>query len=153
MSMIKALLESESAVKDNVQINSAISELAAIQESSEIFNEEIVYTAESVPVFAMPLNGQKVYVVECDNLNKLMDSQNFDEIEALSAIKSVVAQDDPNVKFDQIALLIKDEDICKLEEACKKDKSKIGAKTEKVVEYTNLLKKIQSEGFTIVVDR
>lgn len=153
MSMIKALLESESAVKDNVTVKSALNELAAIQESSEVLDEQIVYTAEAVPVFAVPLNGKTVYVVECDNLEKLMDSQDCDSIEALNCIKTVVANGDPDVKFDQIGLLIKDEDFLALEESCKSDKSKIGAKTEKIVEYTNFLKGIQSEGFTLLVDR
>lgn len=153
MSIIKALLESENAIKDNIEISKVVNELSVIQESAEILSEKIVYTAEAVPVFATLHGENKLYVIECDNLFKLMDSQNCDEIEALKGIKSVLALDDPEVQFDDMALLVKDENIEQIEELCKKDKSKIGVRTEQVMNYTNMLKNVLSEGVKLLVDK
>lgn len=153
MSIIKSLLESESAVQDNQKISSVISELTQIQESSEILPEDIVYTAESVPVFGMTQKGKKMYVIECDNLFKLMESQKQDEVASLLGIKSVLATDDPEVKFDDMAVLVKDENIEQIQELCKSDKTKEGARIESIAKYTNTLKNIMAEGVHLLVDR
>lgn len=153
MSILKSLLESEIAISNNVRLSSAINELAAIQEKCDYLPDKIKYTPEAVPVFLVPNGDRKLYVIECDNLFKLMDSQNKDEIEALKDIQSVLSSGEEEVHFDDIALLVKDEDIDQIQELCKKDKSKIGARTEQIIKYTNILKNIMAEGVNIFVDR
>lgn len=153
MSIIKALLESEAAVKDNISVTSAINELANIQESCEYLPDKIMYTAESVPVFKVQQGRKDMYVIECDYLCKLMECQECDVCDALSSVKSVLASSDPEVKFDSMAILVKPEDIEQIEETCYSDPSKIGARTEQVMGYSKFLKSILSEGVNLLVDR
>lgn len=153
MSILKSLLESEIAVRDNTKINSAINELAAIQEKGDYLPQKIKYTAESAPVFKQSQNGKTLFIIECDNLCKLMDSMNWGELDALNAVKSVLTSDDPDVKFDDMALLVKDENIEQIEEICNADKSKAGARTEQIMSYSKFLKNVISEGVNILVDR
>lgn len=153
MSIIRTLLESENALRYNIDVDNVMNKLAAIQESSELLDDKIIYTAESVPVFSINQNGKNTYVVECDNLFKLMDSQDQDAISAMDDLKSVLTINDPDINFGDISLLIKDEDIDGIEKSCKGDRSKIGSRIEHIMNYTSLLKDIQNEGYVILVDR
>jgi len=150
--MIRALLESELSIVHNEKVNSTINELANIQEESNILPQNIIYTAESVPVFLIPHKGKNVYVLEVDNLFKLMESQNQDEILTFKDIKSILCSDDKEVEFDDMALLVKD-DIEHIEEFCMSDKSKSGARCEQVMKYTQVLKNVMAEGVNLLVDR
>lgn len=153
MSLIKSLLESENAILDNNKISSVLNELSSIQEKNNFLNKKIMYTAESVPVFKIIQNNNPLLVVEYENLYKLMQSQSIDSITALDNIKSILSSDDNDVNFDDMALLVKDEDIERIEELCKSDNKKIGARSESIVSYNNLLKEIISEGVTILVNK
>lgn len=150
--MIKALLESENAVLDNVTVSSVIKELSEIQERGINLYEDIKYTAEAVPVFAINHKGEIKYVIECDNLFKLMKSQEQDPEEAMKDLQCIINKDNPEVQFNDIALLVKDEDIELLQELCK-DKQKAGSRINNIVEYTDFLLKVQSLGVKLLVDR
>lgn len=153
MSLIKALLESEDALINNIASSSVINKLNNIQEEMDIFPKDIQYTAESVNVFVMPQNGKDLYVIECDNLLKLMKSQNLDPSEALRDIQHVISSNDEVVNFNDVALLVKDENIEVLQELCDANKPSHGARVNNIVEYTDMLKEVKSLGINILVNR
>lgn len=153
MSLIKALLESEDALVNNIASNSVLNRLSSIQEEMDILPQEIKYTTETVPVFVIPQKGNDLYVVECDNLMKLMKSQKLDATEALKDLQHVISSNDEVVNFNDVALLVKDEDIEQIQELCNKNNPSYGARVNNIVEYTDMLKEVRSLGVNILVDR
>jgi hypothetical protein len=154
MSIIKSLLESETAIIDNNMVTSVIEELADIQEQGSFLPKDVVqYTTESAPVFKTIQGSKELYVVECDNMFKLMKDQDTDEIQAFKNLKSVLSSDDKEVKFDDMALLVKDEDIEQIQEAYMSDKSKYNLYCEQIMTYNTFLKNVKSLGVNLLIDK
>lgn len=138
----------------------AINELTGILRKAPSLEKKLIYTAEAVPVFiTYKEDGSKMFVIEQENLVKLMESQHVDVANALRHIKESLEEniDDTielsNTDLKDFSILFTKEDIESLATTCCEDPSKIEVRTEAVSSYTSFMNKILAEGAKIIFKR
>lgn len=151
MSLLKQIAESSSAVLNNYDANYAVNKLAKLQESFDVLKHPIQYTAAAVPVFIGEASTGTVFLVENENLTKLMKSQNIDEAAALRQIYDVIKEEQEISNMTQLAVVVKEENIEEVYATITESAAKIDARAEAVTKYSDRLEKIMAEGAQIII--
>jgi hypothetical protein len=149
------LNEAQKDVMSEFDLQYSINELASILGKSESLEHPIVYTAEAVPVFIYKKeDGSSMFIVEQENLDKLMNSQDIDVSTALNQLKSSL--DDQltttidSVELKDLYVIFTKEDIDQLQDLCSCDPNRIDSRCEAVTSYTKFVNKIISEGAHVI---
>lgn len=156
----KTLNEANNNVMSQYDLQYSINELASILRKAPVIDRKIVHTAESVPVFIMGKDdGSKAFIIEQEELVKLMDSQHIEVGDALRHIKESLEENlDDAIEFNSFdfnianfAVVFTKEDIDALSCACMEDPCKIDARCEAVTSHTGFMNKILAEGAQIIL--
>lgn len=157
--LISQLNEAASSDKmSEFDLQFSINELASILRNAQSIENKIIYTAEAVPVFIYENGDSTKYIIEQENLIKLMDSQHIDAGTAVKHIKESLEEhlDDAiefnNVGFDlgDFSVLFNKEDIDALSATCYNDPVKSKVRTEAVSKYNNFIESIIDEGAKVI---
>lgn len=153
----KSLKEASSNVMSEFDLQYSINELSSILRKVPSLEKKITYTAEAVPVFiADKDDGSKMFVIEQENLVRLMGDQHISVSDALRHIKEALEDnlDDAiemcAIDMSQFAVLFTQEDIDQLATVCEEDPSRIQTRTEAVAAHTGFLNQIIGEGAKVI---
>jgi len=151
--LVKSLNEANSDIMSEYDLQYSINELASILRKAPSLDKKIRYTAETVPVFVMRKDGADVYIIENDNLQKLMKSQHINVGIALNQIKESLQEElDASIEFGDLVVTFTKEDIEALQNECLDDPTKIDIKCEAISLYNDFLNQILSEGAKIFLN-
>lgn len=151
----KTLSENNEDIMSEFDLQYSINELDGILESSQSIEHKIRYSAESVPVFYMKNEeGVLEFVVEQENLMKLMKSQHISATTALKQIKEFTCEEmkDKIISNDEtelnLAVVFNREDMGNFERIFKESTSagKLDTRISMVEEHSNLLEEIKATG-------
>lgn len=149
--LLTELNEAQKDILSEFDMQYAINDLAFLLEGAESLEHKLVYTAEAVPVFIMNKPDKTTYLIEQENLNKLMTSQHIDVPTALRHItESLEDELVTTINTSDLAVVFAKEDMDQLQSIFKEDVNKIDARCELVSEYTSFLNKIISEGARVI---
>lgn len=152
----KSLNEASSNVMSEFDLQYSINELASFLHKTPSLDKKLVYTAEAVPVFITDKGDSKMFVIEQENLVKLMEHQHIDAATALRHIKESLEENlDDSIEMcamdmSQFSVLFRQEDIDQLAAVCEEDPSRIQTRTEAVAAHTGFLNQIIAEGAKVI---
>ena len=152
MNLLNSILEADSAVLNNIDVDYTTNMLHDIQESCEEI-QPLKFTAEMVPVYeSTTRSGDTVYCMELRDVKRLMESCDCSVEDAMKMMQdSLIGLTDLDITIKDLCVTCNKEDCAKLCDACKKDITKTSKLLSKVAEHTNLLVAIQKTGANIAM--
>lgn len=155
MSLLRTLYESESCVNENIDLNYAINTYRALMEGMECCTTSFKFDARMVPIIQSVEGAQFTYLISLDDVARLAKCNECTLSEALEQIidcnDNDCDDDHQSITKDNIKVVVLDsDDADELEEACKKDPTKMKKKIKKVEEFTNMIDSLLDAGYKVV---
>lgn len=145
--IITEAARAESFEVDDINLNMEISEIERVIESIDELDTEIMYTVEMVNVIGdTDANGNEVYMVELENVQKYMESCDIDDY-AVAILNIAEAN---SLDCSAMCLVIESEDaiMLALNEA-KKAKKVTPGKMKRIKNTADVLKLIKTKGIKV----
>ena len=154
MSILRSLYESENYINENINLDYVLNNYRSVIESLEVTGNPIKYDARMVPIIKDSLDGQTFsYLIPLEDVIRLSKNDIISMAEAVEKIIEVnnEAAGETALDKDNTKIVITDaDDADDLEEACKKDPTKLKAKVKKVEEFTEIINQLQEAGYKVV---
>lgn len=143
--LTKKINESEENVLSEFDMQYSINELSHILDRADSLDSKIVYTVEAVPVFIHKEKGDAVYLVEQENLVKLMESQDIDTSTAISQLNDYISNEISDHDIS-LGIIFNKEDTKDFDRILKENISMIDTNCNIVSSRIDFLKDIKDTG-------
>lgn len=148
MSILKTLLESETCVNENINLNYTMNSYRSLMESLEVETNTFKYTPEMVPI--IKCKDCCDYIIFIDDVKRLANQNECTLSEAMNLIFEAYEDQEVKLDKDNTKVAITEEDPDEIEKAAKCNPTKMAQKVKKVEEFTESIDALIDSGIKVV---